>query len=220
MFGGPRFASALDALRAAASNEDIRAWIFENYADHPWVDVAGNNIMGAPGEDPDVVFDVQVPVNSTDERSIKGFEFNVQHVFGGTGFGAIANYTMVDSGLSYDDRSLSDTPALVGLSDTANLVLFYDDHGLQVRLAYNWRENFLSERRLGGDLTAGIYTAAYSQLDLSASYEIPFLEGLTVFFEGINPTDERVETYGRDRALVYRITETGPRYNLGFRYTF
>ncbi|MDQ2075956.1 TonB-dependent receptor [Marinimicrobium sp. ABcell2] len=221
VFEGPRFNDAIAALGSSASNEHIRQWIFENRADHPDVDVATQTIRGTQGEDPDVVFNDLVPVNSDVKRTVSGYEFNIQHMFGHTGFGAIANYTVVDADISYDDTRIGDTPALPGLSDTANLVAFYDDRGLQVRLAYNWRSRFLNERRVGGDgLTAGVYTAPYHQLDLSASYDIPAFDGLTVFFEGINITDERVETHGRHEDLIYRITETGPRYALGVRYSF
>lgn len=226
VFSGEMFDAAIENLGAGASNEDIRAYIFANYADRPYVepleggDPDQGTITGTLEVNDPIVFDIRSPVNSDEKRTIMGLEFNIQHLFGDTGFGVVANYTIADGDISYDDESLSDTPALPGLSDTANLVLFYDNYGLQTRLAYNWRDDFLNERRVNADLTAGIYTAAYSQIDLNVSYDLPMLDGMTVFFEGINLTDEYVETYGRARALVYRITETGPRYNLGVRYTF
>ena len=127
---------------------------------------------------------------------------------------------MVDSGLEYDKSSLSDTEALVGLSDTANLVLFYDKGGLQARVAYNWRDEYLNERRVNGDLTAPIFTDAYYQIDFNISYEVKQLEGLTVFVEGINITDEYTNEFGRDNRLIYKLTQTGARYNVGARYTF
>ena len=161
-----------------------------------------------------------MPVNGDTEHTIDGFEFNVQHLFGESGFGGIVNYTMVDSGLEYDNDSLEDTEALVGLSDTANVVFFYDKGGLQARIAYNWRDAFLNERRVNGDLTAPIYTDEYYQIDFNISYEVPAVEGLTVFIEGINITDEYVTSYGRKQELIYNITQTGSRYGLGVRYNF
>ena len=56
--------------------------------------------------------------------------------------------------------------ALSGLSDSANAVLFYDKHGIQARLAYNWRDKFLS-----GSGPNPTYIEAYGQLDGNASYE-------------------------------------------------
>ncbi len=225
---GERFDAAVAALGAGASNQELRAYIFENFADNPNVtpnidengELDGGTILGDPATDNLVNFRINVPVNGDTEHTIDGIEFNVQHLFGESGFGGIANYTMVDSGLEYDKSSLSDTEALVGLSDTANLVLFYDKDGLQARVAYNWRDEYLNERRVNGDLTAPIFTDAYYQIDFNISYEVKQLEGLTVFVEGINITDEYTNEFGRDNRLIYKLTQTGARYNVGARYTF
>lgn len=225
---GEKFNAAVNALGANASNEQIRTYIFENFADDPNVqpkfdengELDGGTIIGDPATDETANFRLNVPVNGDTEHTIDGFEFNVQHLFGESGFGGIVNYTMVDSGLEYDNDSLEDTEALVGLSDTANVVFFYDKEGLQARIAYNWRDAFLNERRVNGDLTAPIYTDEYYQIDFNISYEVPAVEGLTVFIEGINITDEYVTSYGRKQELIYNITQTGSRYGLGVRYNF
>ncbi|WP_440874135.1 TonB-dependent receptor [Thalassotalea sp. PLHSN55] len=225
---GAKFDAAVAALGANASNQDIRNYIFENYADDPNVtpnfdedgELDGGSIVGDPSSDNTVNFRLNVPVNGDTEHTIDGLEFNIQHVLGESGFGGVFNYTMVDTDLEYDINSLDDTEALVGLSDTANLVLFYDKDGLQARIAYNWRDKFLNERRTNGDLTAPIFTDEYFQIDFNVSYEVPAVQGLTVFLEGINITEEYVEEFGRDERLIYKITETGARYNLGARYVF
>jgi TonB-dependent receptor len=225
---GAKFDAAVAALGANASNQDIRTYIFENYASDPNVqpnfdangDLDGGTILGDSATDNTVNFRVSVPVNGDRKYTIDGLEFNVQHIFGESGFGGIFNYTVVDSDLAYDITSLADTAALKGLSDTANLVAFYDKDGLQVRIAYNWRDDFLNERRVNGDLTAPIFTEAYSQVDVNISYDVPSVDGLTVFFEGINVTDEYVNEYGRDQRLTYKLTQTGARYALGARYKF
>lgn len=220
VFDGPLFQDAIDNLPDGASNEAIRDYIFANHANDPSVDVANQTIYGNTDTDGGIMFDIRSPVNSDDKRTVSGLEFNIQHMFGDSGFGGVLNYTIVDSDIAYDNTVVADTPALTGLSDTANLVFFYDNYGVQARLAYNWRDEFLNERRVSGDLTAGIYTEEYSQIDMNVSYDLPMVDGLTVFFEGINLTDEYVKTHGRVDALVYRVTETGPRFNLGARYTF
>jgi TonB-dependent receptor len=225
---GEKFAAASAALGAGASNLDIRNYIFENYADDPNVqpkfddlgELDGGTIVGDPATDNVVNFRINVPVNGDQEYTIDGLEFNVQHLFGDSGFGGVFNYTMVDTDLAYDNDSLDDTEALVGLSDTANLVAFYDNEGLQARIAYNWRDEFLNERRTNGDLTAPIYTDAYYQIDFNVSYDVPAVEGLTVFVEGINITNEYTNEFGRDSRLIYKLTQTGARYSLGARYTF
>lgn len=227
-FDGEKFDAAVAALQAGGdpnpSNQDIRTYIFENYADDPYVfpddSPNGGEIYGDPATDNVITFNINIPVNSDTEHTIDGFEFNVQHFFGESGFGTVFNYTMVDTALEYDNTSLSDTEALIGLSDTSNLVAFYDKDGWQVRLAYNWRDEFLSQRQVNADLTAPRYTEAYSQIDFSVSYDLPMMDGLTVFLEGINITDEYIKVHGRVDPLVYQLTQQGARYNLGARYTF
>lgn len=55
-------------------------------------------------------------------------------MFGQSGFGVSANYTKVDSGLTYNNYVIGEQFALEGLSDSANLVGFYDkDNGRSVR---------------------------------------------------------------------------------------
>ena len=61
--------------------------------------------------------------------TLDGWEFNVQHIFGESGFGVAANYTLVDSDLTYDNQNRGEQFALEGLSDSANLVAFYEKYG-------------------------------------------------------------------------------------------
>jgi len=225
---GEKFNAAVAALGSGASNQQLRTYIFENYADDPNVQpkfdedgvLDGGTIIGDPLTDNVVTFGLNVPVNGDNEYTVDGLEFNVQHLFGDSGFGGIFNYTMVDTDLAYDNNSLADTEALQGLSDTANVVAFYDKDGFQARIAYNWRDKYLTERRINADLTAPIYTEAYSQLDFNISYEIKSVEGLTVFLEGINITDEYTKNVGRLSQLTYQLTQSGARYALGARYNF
>jgi len=224
---GPKFAAAVTALGEDASLQQIRSYIFSNFASDPYVnpdatDPNGGYIDGDPANDTEVGFAIAYPVNSDRAEIVDGFEFNIQHLLGDTGFGGIANFTIVDTGLQYDVDSVEDTEAIVGLSDSSNLVLFYDKDGLQVRVAYNWRDRFLSERRTGPDSneTSPLFTQAYSQIDLTASYDLPMVEGLTVFFEGINLTEDDVKIVGRRDQITMEQTTSSSRYNVGVRYKF
>jgi TonB-dependent receptor len=214
---GKKYNEALAAVGADAGA--IRKWIFENYPNDAFVDVAGKAIIGNPAEDKLMVFKIDTPVNENGDKTISGWEFAVQHAFGDSGFGAIANYTLVDSDTEYDNFILKDQPALVGLSDTANAVLFYENYGFQARIAYNWRDEFLNSR--GQDTGSNPkYTEAYSQIDVSVSYDVPQVEGLTVYLEGLNITDEYIRVHGRAKEQVLNLTETGARYSIGARYSF
>ena len=179
------------------------------------MNAATGSIVGQPG-DPVLAFNISKPVNNRSDK-LDGWEFNIQHVFGETGFGVAANYTKVDSGLTYNNGVLGTQFALTGLSDTANFVVFYDKGPWQARAAYNWRDEFLSALGDGkGDNP--LYVEAYGQLDLSFSYEIN--DHFSVSLEGINVTDESTRVHGRNKHQVYSLEQFGPRYMFGARYKF
>jgi TonB-dependent receptor len=165
--------------------------------------------------DPDVIFTYQQSINSDQGARLWGWEFAVQHNFWDTGFGAILNYTVVNSDTRFDNTLpwTVDQFAVTGVSDSANAVLFYDKNGLQARVAYNWRDKFL-----GGYDRDPYYTEAYGQVDASASYE--FKKGLTIFVEGINILNsDRKGTRRNDRAVFFSAPGYA-RYSGGVRFTF
>ena len=193
-------------------------------------------------------FNVSFPFNEKNAK-VYGLEFNIQHNFGESGYGVILNYTKPWSNIGYDpivttkdceyatpeEKAEADADAvclveqfaLSGLSESANLIAFYDKDGLSLRFAYNWRDDFFGGdgqdqgavydtqgRRIGNNPNN---TAAYSQLDMSASYEVN--DNLTLFVDGLNVTDSYNRSYGRVEMQTLSVTQTGPRYTLGFRYS-
>lgn len=222
--GGAYWNEALSSGCASADVVCIRNYIFANHDGDPGVTATGTDstgnytgtIVGQPG-DPVAEFRINVPAN-TGSSTLDGWEFNVQHVFGDSGFGLAANYTIVDSpDLNYDNASIGQQFALIGLSDSANLVGFYDKGAWQVRAAYNWRDEFLSGLFDGAGPNPN-YTEAYGQLDISIGYKVN--ENLTLQFEGINLTDETNRVHGRHENEVLYLTQTGPRYMFGARFKF
>ncbi len=163
-------------------------------------------------DQPVLTFEFTTPAN-LDSAEVDGWEFNIQHMFGDSGFGAIANYTIVNSDAEYDVRNVDGNRALAGLSDSFNLVGFYETDRLQVRAAYNWRDEFLLR---GGN--EPVFTEAYGQLDANASYEIN--DYFTVFVEGLNLTNETVRRHGRFAEQLIDAEQYGARYNIGFRAKF
>ncbi len=163
-------------------------------------------------DQPELVFETSTPENQN-AAEVTGWELNVQHMFGETGFGAIANYTIVDADVEYDVRQIDGNRALTGLSDSANLVGFYDKNGIQARVAYNWRDEFLLK---GGNEPT--FTEAYGQIDVNASYEVN--NHLTVFVEGLNVTNETTRRHGRYREQLLSAEQYGARYNIGVRAKF
>ncbi len=164
------------------------------------------NCLSQPS-DPVITWEVSTPDN-IQNRVLDGWEFNVQYMFAETGFGAIANYTLVDSDEAFDPYNFDQTIALAGLSDSGNLVGFYENEQLQVRLAYNWRDDFLLS--LGNEPT---FTEAYGQWDLSISYAIN--DTYSLFFDGLNLTDETVRRHGRFAEQLLSAEQYGPRYSVG-----
>ncbi|WP_394174297.1 TonB-dependent receptor [Thalassotalea litorea] len=221
---GARYDEAVAATGGDPSNSAaIRAYIASNYASDPNVivdpggDPVKNQIWGSPEANGEVTVKYSQPFNQGSNK-VDGIELNIQHLFGDSGFGGIVNYTMVDSDVEYDNASEDDdnTP-LLGVSDSYNIVAFYDNYGFQVRFAYNWRDDFLSDLN-DGQGSNPVYVEAYGQLDANVSYS--FNDNLTVFAEAINLTDETTRKYGRHKLMVRNIEQSGARYNVGLRYTF
>ena len=158
--------------------------------------------MLANSTDPLFQFQVARPINNKDAK-IYGFEIAGQYFLGNTGFGVAAAYTMVrgDVGFDIGAEPSEDQFALLGLSDTFNVTLIYEKYGISARLAYNWRDKFLSGINRGGRATR-CSSAPFGQLDLNISYDVT--KNISVTLEGINLTEESVRTYARDenRAVV------------------
>ena len=170
-------------------------------------------ITGVPGRDDPAYFDVDTRINSAEEAKIDGWEIAWQYSLWDTGFGFIANMTLASGSATFDNSSDAPQFALPGLSDTRNFILYYEGFGFEARAAYNWRDSYF----IGG-VTKPAYTEEYEQWDASASYSVT--DGLTVFVEGINLTNETFRSHGRDPLQIYSVGQLGARYNLGFRYTY
>ncbi|MBX2849625.1 MAG: TonB-dependent receptor, partial [Acidiferrobacterales bacterium] len=171
-----------------------------------------------PATGVDAVFDVVIPINQ-DSTSVDGFEIAAQKTFN-SGFGVIANATFVDADVAYDVSSLEEQFVLIGLSDSLNLIGFYETDKFQARIAYNWRDDFLNSTTQPGALSTSApqFTEAYGQWDARVSYDVN--DQLTVFFEGINLTEETATVYGRSAEIILDATQSGARYSLGARYAF
>lgn len=209
---GPRVAEARAALGPNATTSEIRAWIAANYPSI--IDPGSGGILGQPN-DPLVNFVITQPINSDQKAKLWGWEFAIQHSFWDTGFGAILNYTIVKSDTRFDNALRYTVPqfAVTGVSDSANAVLYYDKNGIQARVAYNWRDEFLSG--YGFD---PYYIEPYGQFDVSASYE--FRKGFTVFGEGINVTNADRRGHMRNDNTVFFAAPGYARYAVGLRANF
>ncbi len=179
-----------------------------------------NNTRDVIANGTDVLYQFQVtrPVNNK-EAEIYGLEVAGQHFFGSSGFGVGAAYTLVRGDVGFDigaDPS-QDQFALLGLSDTFNATLIFDKYGLSARLAYNWRDKFLSGVNRQ-QYRNPEFTKPFGQLDMNISYDIT--PNFAVSFEGINLLEQKLRTYARDETQLWFGQELQRRFLLGGRFRF
>ena len=220
-FDGPLYLEAEQAITGGDpqvdfDNADINAYFVENFADEPNIEIDGEGedaevTVTGIASDPVALFDVTIPINERTTK-VKGWEMVIQHSFD-SGFGFQANYTIVDGDLEYDLNLNEEQWVVPGMSDTANLVAFYEKDGLQARIAYNWRDEYLQSA--GQDPR---FVEEYFQWDFNVSYEIN--DNLAVFIEGINLTEEDQRIHGRSSYQVRQYSVGHARYNIGARYVF
>jgi TonB-dependent receptor len=230
---GPRAQAAVAALQARGfSTDDTNLFVMMAMMEHPetggaaafngteaqHLAIAAAYDIVPNASDPAYLFNVTRPVNNK-EAKIWGAEFAVQHFFGQSGFGVQANYTLVKGDVAFDDGgdpSINQF-ALLGLSDSANVVGIYEKYGIQVRLAWNWRDEYLQAVNVGCCRNP-VYVEPYSQIDLSIGYQLN--DHLSFSFEGLNLTEEDVRWHGRTNKQVWFVEDQGARYALGARYKF
>ncbi|PTS88750.1 MULTISPECIES: TonB-dependent receptor [unclassified Caulobacter] len=179
------------------------------------------SITNSAGLYPGGILPVQVlrPRNSQ-SADVYGLEVGFQHTFDYLpapfdGLGVSANATIVDSKAN---QTAAGTPfVLEGLGDSQNLVGFYAKGPIEVRVAYNHRDGFIStaSNGTGGD---PIFTKSQGQVDFQARYAIS--PAFSVFVEGTNLNDAKTETVGKYANQFLSLVDTGPRYAVGLRAQF
>jgi TonB-dependent receptor len=174
----------------------------------------------APGaNDPDFTFDFSQPVNNQ-TANIDGEEIAWQHFFGDSGFGFQANATFVNGDVGYNLKAAPDVQqfALEGLSNSANGTLMYEKHGISARVAYNWRDAFLTSTVWGGQQGLPAFVDAHRQVDFNLTYNVS--DSLAIGLDGINVTGEGQLIYSRTKRMQWWNGEGDARYVLTARYKF
>ncbi|HET8555390.1 MAG TPA: TonB-dependent receptor [Rhodanobacteraceae bacterium] len=210
--------TTLFATVAMLSNPETGGLAAYNGTDAQSLALESKYDITANPDDPLYVFSVSKPAN-VHKAMLHGWEFGGQYFLGDTGFGILANYTTVDGDVHFNDAGDPgvDQFALTGLSDSANAVLMYEKYGFSVRLAWNWRGEFLTAANQGNSRNP-YYVDAYHQYDLSINYN--FNDHLSFQLEGINLTGEDVRWRARSEKEFVRLVDQKPRYAIGVRYKF
>ncbi|MDX2428839.1 MAG: TonB-dependent receptor [Xanthomonadales bacterium] len=173
----------------------------------------GTFLTDLPG-DPLAVFDASTVTNG-ERGKLHGWELQVQHLFGDSGFGVIGNATFVGGDVDVDREVDGRFFALGGLSDSANFQVFYENDTFAARLLYNWRDEFYNG---GVNQGSPVFTEAYSQIDANFTWYAS--DNWTVFIEGYNLTNETQRTYARYPEMFLRGNQWGARYAIGASYRF
>ncbi|MCA0902007.1 TonB-dependent receptor [Microbulbifer agarilyticus] len=138
------------------------------------------------------------------------------------GFGLIASHT----GLSQDIEDLNGNEfELPGLSESIQtFTVYYDNHGFSARTSLRKRDDFKGEVYGTGFKTEQVNVVGETLVDAQIGYDfaesgISGLEGLSVFLQGQNLTDEPFTTLSGDNALQVRDYQSyGKTYLMGFSY--
>ncbi|GAB5381834.1 MAG: hypothetical protein Alis3KO_23320 [Aliiglaciecola sp.] len=206
-------------LSASYFRKKVSNFIVSNVSKTTINDVTDPSTGSDPGavddEDSLAEFDLTTPINGQ-TAIVRGYEFAIQHNFD-SGLGIVANMTLVDSNAQLDPNDLSQKFALTGLSDSQNLIIYYENGPAQLRFAWNHRDGFLQSlvQIQGPEPT---YVRSYNQLDMSASYALN--DNISVFVEGVNLTEENVIKHGRYQNQLLLAQQPGARYTFGVRGSF
>ncbi|MFV8818802.1 TonB-dependent receptor [Haliea sp. E17] len=168
----------------------------------PWTSLVG--LSPADIDDADVLQYI-----NGDSAEVRGVEIAWFKQFD-NGFMLGINGTLIDSYAEFDGRDV-DLPGSYG--EVGNLMVGYENYGLQLRLAVNYQSEALAV--VGGDKSEDVYQDDHTQLDASVKYNI--MDGLQVYFEGVNLTDEPRYFYQDDQAYNWQYEEYGRTYVVGLR---
>jgi TonB-dependent receptor len=178
-----------------------------------------------PGCSPAASWDFTLPAN-TPGGDLEGFEIAYQQPFTflpgvWSNFGAILNYTGVESDIEYLNASgaVVVTAPLTGLSEDAyNATLYFDNQKFSARVSAAYRSEYITTipGRNGNDVEGTLETM---NIDFSTSYN--FNDNFSISFEGLNLTDEvqdqRVDSLGRRLSFYHH---QGRQYYLGARFKY
>jgi iron complex outermembrane recepter protein len=165
-------------------------------------------------------FLISSPQNGANGQ-IKGCEVGYQTFFDFLpapfdGFGAQANYTYVDSSAPSPIPGLA--VPLENLSvNSYNLVALYDRGPLSARLAYNWRDEYVSATS-GDAANRPLIVKAMGQFDTSISYNLS--STLTVGLDAQNLTRRELRDYYGTPVLPKSVNAFDRTFELSIRASF
>ncbi len=141
---------------------------------------------------------------------IDGFTAALLHSFN-NGFGFSANYTKLSGKLSAPTVPGAGT-RVSGLSDSANVVGYYEDNHIGLRVAYNWRDRFLANSSYAGITNSPRYFQPFYQIDARLSVNLP--AGIALALDVENLTQRKVRSYGISEGAFIGYADYGRRWTI------
>lgn len=207
----------------ALFHKDLDEWIFDGTYQ---VDMTGveDPATGEIPENPNGTGSGKV---NGGDGTLWGYEVSVAlpfNVFSESldGFGLTASYTGVESDI--DDQNGNEYN-LPGLSDSiANVTAYYEKYGFQIRASMRYRDDFYGDVYGIGFDTEQVAIQSETIVDAQVAYDFgeggfKSLEGLSIFLQGYNLTEEPFTSLSGDNSLQVRdYQDYGSTYMLGFSY--
>ena len=178
--------------------------------------------------------DPNAPINITNFQTtqggtIKGLEINYQQPFTFMpgflkNFGALFNYTHINSKITYFLTANSAGPTLtdqlVNVSPNSfNATLYYEAHGLSVRLSGAYRSEYLRTVPLRAGLADA--TGSYSTFNLDASISYDVTPNIGISIDMLNLTDQATDFWdGKNIRDQQVYSKTGRQFFVGARFKF
>ena len=156
--------------------------------------------------------------------SVDGWELALQLDFGAftrslEGLGISGTYSENDSNI--EPNGPGSGSRLPGLSDEMwNLTLYYERGGFSARVNQRYRSGYVGEVAGFGGARTGSDIEEETVLDAQIGYEFMggFLDGLSIYAQGLNLTDEPFQTIYADIGLPNEYQTFGATYQIGFTY--
>lgn len=232
-----------DELEAAFGNPDLKALTsnnfdlgIEHYADKLGVlsamlfykqidDFIYEADLAGRGEYAD--FAVAETFINGGTADLYGLELNAVHQLAGFGnwldnLLISANLTLTDSAADIewldDGTLLQREVALPSQSDkTANLSIGYETDSISLRLAANYKSNYLAEVGDVSDAAYDVYADEHMQLDFSSKWTVS--SGMQLYFNIINLNDEPYYAYTGRKPYNFQYEQYGRTVVLGLQIT-
>ncbi len=150
--------------------------------------------------------------------NVYGEEIAFQHLIGDTGFGVAGNLTVVGTDKPFDVHRVDQTMAVAGLSNAANLVVYYERGRWQARTALNWRDSYQSQIGQSQDAYEPTFIDAHTQLDASFSYQAT--KSIEIYGYATNLLSAPVSSHGRFKEQFLSAYSSDTRLAAGIRLHF